>query len=30
MPSPRRIGAPDAKNRTVLLDAAEKVMLEHG
>ncbi|MCK8674156.1 TetR/AcrR family transcriptional regulator [Rhodococcus sp. HM1] len=30
MPSPRRIGAPDAKNRTVLLDAAEKVMLEYG
>lgn len=30
MASPRRIGAPDAKNRTVLLDAAETVMLEHG
>ena len=30
MASPRRIGAPDAKNRTVLLDAAETVMIEHG
>ena len=30
MPSPRRIGAPDAKNRTVLLDAAEQLMLEEG
>jgi AcrR family transcriptional regulator len=28
--SERRIGAPDAKNRTVLLDAAEKLMLEEG
>ncbi|GFG51179.1 TetR family transcriptional regulator [Mycolicibacterium agri] len=26
----RRIGAPDAKNRTVLLDAAERLMLEEG
>ncbi|MGH3970143.1 MAG: TetR/AcrR family transcriptional regulator [Mycobacterium sp.] len=30
MTSPRRIGAPDAKNRSVLLDAAEQVMLEEG
>lgn len=30
MTSPRRIGAPDAKNRTVLLDAAEQLMLEEG
>jgi AcrR family transcriptional regulator len=30
MASPRRIGAPDAKNRTVLLDAAEGLMLEEG
>jgi AcrR family transcriptional regulator len=30
MASPRRIGAPDAKNRTVLLDAAEALMLEEG
>ncbi|MFZ2528089.1 MAG: TetR/AcrR family transcriptional regulator, partial [Rhodococcus sp. (in: high G+C Gram-positive bacteria)] len=30
MPTPRRIGAPDAKNRSVLLDAAEAVMLEYG
>lgn len=30
MASPRRIGAPDAKNRTVLLDAAESLMLEEG
>jgi len=28
--SPRRIGAPDAKNRTVLLDAAEQLMLDEG
>jgi AcrR family transcriptional regulator len=28
--SPRRIGAPDAKNRGVLLDAAEALMLEEG
>jgi TetR/AcrR family transcriptional regulator len=28
--SPRRLGAPDAKNRTVLLDAAEQLMLEAG
>ncbi|MGG7102633.1 TetR/AcrR family transcriptional regulator [Rhodococcus sp. 24CO] len=30
MTSPRRIGAPDAKNRALLLDAAEQVMLEEG
>ncbi|XVQ09737.1 TetR/AcrR family transcriptional regulator [Spirillospora sp. CA-255316] len=30
MTSPRRIGAPDAKNRAVLLDAAEQLMLEEG
>src|SRR6202051_1625081 len=30
MPSGRRIGAPDAKNRGVLLDAAEQLMLEEG
>ncbi|WP_313824453.1 TetR/AcrR family transcriptional regulator [Candidatus Mycobacterium wuenschmannii] len=30
MTSARRIGAPDAKNRTVLLDAAEQLMLEEG
>lgn len=30
MASSRRIGAPDAKNRTVLLDAAEQIMLENG
>lgn len=30
MASSRRIGAPDAKNRTVLLDAAERLMLERG
>ncbi|HEX9031158.1 MAG TPA: helix-turn-helix domain-containing protein, partial [Streptosporangiaceae bacterium] len=30
MVSPRRIGAPDAKNRAVLLDAAERLMLEEG
>lgn len=30
MASPRRIGAPDAKNRSVLLDAAERLMLEEG
>jgi AcrR family transcriptional regulator len=29
-PSARRIGAPDAKNRGVLLDAAERLMLEEG
>ncbi|HEY9303644.1 MAG TPA: TetR/AcrR family transcriptional regulator, partial [Mycobacterium sp.] len=28
MTSARRIGAPDAKNRGVLLDAAERLMLE--
>ena len=30
MTSARRIGAPDAKNRGVLLDAAEHLMLEEG
>jgi AcrR family transcriptional regulator len=30
MASARRIGAADAKNRTVLLDAAEQLMLEEG
>src|SRR5206468_95194 len=30
MASDRRIGAPDAKNRGVLLDAAEELMLEDG
>ncbi|MDX6744876.1 helix-turn-helix domain-containing protein [Actinocorallia sp. A-T 12471] len=30
MSSPRRIGAPDAKNRGVLLDAAERLLLEEG
>jgi AcrR family transcriptional regulator len=30
MASPRRIGAPDAKNRTILLDATERLMLEEG
>jgi AcrR family transcriptional regulator len=30
MTSPRRIGAPDAKNRAVLLDAAERLMIEEG
>jgi AcrR family transcriptional regulator len=30
MTSSRRIGAPDAKNRGVLLDAAEQLMLEEG
>jgi AcrR family transcriptional regulator len=30
MTSSRRIGAPDAKNRSVLLDAAEQLMLEEG
>jgi AcrR family transcriptional regulator len=28
--SPRRIGAPDAKNRVVLLEAAEQLMVEEG
>ncbi len=28
MASSRRLGAPDAKNRTVLLDAAEALMIE--
>ncbi len=30
MASPRRIGAPDAKNRALLLDAAEQLMLDEG
>jgi len=30
MASSRRIGAPEAKNRTVLLDAAEQLMVESG
>lgn len=30
MSSPRRIGAPDAKNRVVLLDAAEQLLIEEG
>jgi TetR/AcrR family transcriptional regulator len=30
MTSARRIGAPDAKNRSVLLDAAEQLLLEEG
>src|SRR5271168_70478 len=30
MTSARRIGAPDAKNRGVLLDAAEQLMLDEG
>ncbi|MEU1549550.1 TetR/AcrR family transcriptional regulator [Nocardia sp. NPDC005745] len=30
MPSSRRIGAPDAKNRGVLIDAAEQLLLEEG
>ena len=30
MASARRIGAPDAKNRGVLLDAAEQLMLDEG
>ncbi|SEG81467.1 DNA-binding transcriptional regulator, AcrR family [Thermomonospora echinospora] len=30
MATRRRIGAPDAKNRAVLLDAAERLMLEEG
>jgi AcrR family transcriptional regulator len=30
MPSPRRIGAPDSKTRALLLDAAERLMLEEG
>jgi AcrR family transcriptional regulator len=30
MTSARRIGGPDAKNRAVLLDAAEQLMLEEG
>src|ERR1700756_1229947 len=30
MAAERRIGAPDAKNRVVLLDAAEQLLLEEG
>src|SRR5919205_4498295 len=30
MASARRIGAPDAKNRGVLLDAAEQLLIEEG
>jgi TetR/AcrR family transcriptional regulator len=30
MAAPRRLGAPDAKNRTVLLDAAEQLMRDEG
>ena len=30
MASARRIGAPDAKNRSVLIDAAEQLTLEEG
>jgi AcrR family transcriptional regulator len=30
MAAPRRIGAPEAKNRLVLLDAAEALMIEEG
>lgn len=30
MSTPRRLGAPDAKNRSVLMDAAEELMLEQG
>ncbi|WP_459545635.1 TetR/AcrR family transcriptional regulator [Nocardia sp. X0981] len=30
MSSPRRLGAPDAKNRGVLMDSAEQLMLEKG
>ncbi|MEU4311470.1 helix-turn-helix domain-containing protein [Nocardia sp. NPDC024068] len=30
MSSPRRLGAPDAKNRGVLMDAAERLMMEQG
>lgn len=30
MSAPRRLGAPDAKNRGVLMDAAEELMLEQG
>jgi AcrR family transcriptional regulator len=30
MASPRRIGPPDAKTRTILLDAAERLMLDEG
>jgi len=30
MASDRRIGGPDAKNRGILLDAAEQLMLEDG
>jgi len=30
MTSARRIGAPDAKNRGLLLDSAEQLMIEEG
>jgi len=30
MTSPRRVGAPDAKNRMLLIDAAERLLLEEG
>jgi TetR/AcrR family transcriptional regulator len=30
MATPRRLGALDAKNRTVLIDAAERILLEEG
>jgi len=30
MTSPRRLGAPDAKNRALLLDAAERLLLDEG
>jgi AcrR family transcriptional regulator len=30
MASPRRMGSPEAKNRSALLDAAEQIMLEEG
>lgn len=30
MASPRRLGAPEAKNRMILLDAAEQLMVEEG
>jgi TetR/AcrR family transcriptional regulator len=30
MSAPRRLGAPDAKNRTVLMDAAEQLMRDEG
>ena len=30
MAEPRRVAGPNAKNRSVLLDAAERLMLEEG